>query len=64
MFYTDDSLYPENMQPLIISAAPYAPTWLPGDAEDIAVTWDEQVQVAVARPGRCSRVDVPDSLSE
>jgi uncharacterized protein (DUF849 family) len=47
MFYTDDSLYPENMQPLIISAAPYAPTWLPGDAADIAVTWDEQVQVAV-----------------
>ena len=47
MFYTDDSLYPENMQPLIISAAPYAPTWLPGDAEDIAVTWDEQVQAAV-----------------
>jgi hypothetical protein len=35
------------MNPLIISAAPYAPTWLPGDAGDIAVTWDEQVQVAV-----------------
>jgi hypothetical protein len=47
MRYTDDSLYPENMNPLIISAAPYAPTWLPGDAGDIAVTWDEQVQVAV-----------------
>ena len=47
MFYTDDSLYPENMQPLIITAAPYAPTWLPGDAADIAVTWDEQVQAAV-----------------
>ena len=47
MRYTDDSLYPENMTPLIISAAPYGPTWLPGDAEDIAVTWDEQVQAAV-----------------
>jgi len=22
------------------------PTWLPGDAEDIATTWDEQVQAA------------------
>ena len=47
MYYTDDSLYPENMQPLIITAAPYAPSWLPGDAADIAVTWDEQVQAAV-----------------
>ena len=47
MRYTDDSLYPENMQPLIITAAPYGPTWLPGDATDIAVTWDEQVQAAV-----------------
>ena len=47
MYYTDDSLYPENMRPLIITAAPYAPAWLPGDAADIAVTWDEQVQAAV-----------------
>ena len=35
------------MRPLIITAAPYAPAWLPGDATDIAVTWDEQVQAAV-----------------
>jgi uncharacterized protein (DUF849 family) len=35
------------MAPLIITAAPYGPTWLPGDAEDIALTWDEQVQAAV-----------------
>lgn len=34
------------MQPLIITAAPYGPQWLPGDA-DIPVTWDEQVQAAV-----------------
>ena len=47
MRYTDDALYPENMAPLIITAAPYGPTWLPGDATDIAVTWDEQVQAAV-----------------
>ena len=47
MYFTDDSLYPENMRPLIITAAPYAPSWLPGDADDIAVTWDEQVQIAV-----------------
>jgi uncharacterized protein (DUF849 family) len=47
VYYTDDSLYPENMQPLIITAAPYGPAWIPGDASDIPVTWDEQVQTAV-----------------
>ena len=47
MHFTDDSLYPENMKPLIITAAPYGPTWLPGDAPDIPVTWDEQVKSAV-----------------
>ena len=46
MYYTDDSIVPENMAPLIITAAPFGPQWLPGDA-DIPVTWDEQVQVAV-----------------
>jgi hypothetical protein len=24
MYFTDDSLFPENMRPLIITAAPYA----------------------------------------
>ena len=46
MYYTDDSILPENMTPLIITAAPYGPEWLPGDA-DITVSWDEQVQAAV-----------------
>jgi len=46
MYYTDDSILPENMPPLIITAAPFGPQWLPGDA-DIPVTWDEQVQAAV-----------------
>jgi uncharacterized protein (DUF849 family) len=46
MYYTDDSILPENMQPLIITVAPFGPQWLPGDA-DIPVTWDEQVQAAV-----------------
>ncbi len=46
MYYTDDSILPENMAPLIITAAPYGPEWVPGDA-DIPVTWDEQVQAAV-----------------
>jgi uncharacterized protein (DUF849 family) len=46
MYYTDDSILPENMAPLIITAAPYGPEWIPGDA-DIPVTWNEQVQVAV-----------------
>jgi uncharacterized protein (DUF849 family) len=35
------------MQPLIITAAPYGPAWLPGDASDIPLSWDEQVQAAV-----------------
>ena len=47
MRYTDDSLHPENMAPLIITAAPYGPMWVPGDASDIAISWDEQVQAAV-----------------
>jgi uncharacterized protein (DUF849 family) len=46
MYYTDNSILPEYMEPLIITAAPYGPQWLPQDA-DIPVTWDEQVQVAV-----------------
>ena len=46
MYFTDDSLFPENMQPLIITAAPYGPEWLPGDA-DVPLSWDEQVQRAV-----------------
>ena len=49
MRYTDDALYPENMAPLIITAAPYGPAWLPGDTTDIAVTWDEQVQAPSRR---------------
>jgi uncharacterized protein (DUF849 family) len=47
MYYTDDSILPDNMQPLIITAAPYGPAWLPSDSDDIPVTWDEQVQTAV-----------------
>jgi uncharacterized protein (DUF849 family) len=46
MDYTPDSILPENMAPLIITAAPFGPAWLPGDA-DIPVSWDEQVQAAV-----------------
>ena len=46
MYYTDEPILPENMAPLIITAAPYGPEWLPGDA-DIPLTWDEQVQAAV-----------------
>ena len=47
MYYTDDSILPENMAPLIITAAPYGLAWLPSDAADIPLTWDEQVQAAV-----------------
>src|SRR5262252_5312551 len=48
MYFTDRSLLPENQPPLIITAAPYGPMWVPADyPEDIPVTWDEQVQAAI-----------------
>ena len=41
-------MLPENQPPLIITAAPYGPTWIPSDfPEDIPVTWDQQVQKAI-----------------
>lgn len=48
MYFTDDSLLPENQAPLIITAAPYGPVWMPEDfPEDIDLSWDAQVQKAV-----------------
>ena len=48
MYFTNDSMLPENQQPLIITVAPYGPQWLPSDyPEDIPVTWEEQTQKAV-----------------
>jgi uncharacterized protein (DUF849 family) len=47
MHFLDDSLHPETQQKLVIQVAPYGPQYLPGDAEDIPVTMDEQVQTAV-----------------
>ena len=47
MQFLDDSLFPENQEPLVIQVAPYAPSFLPRDSDDIAVTLDEQVQKAV-----------------
>jgi uncharacterized protein (DUF849 family) len=49
MYFTDDSLLPENMAPLMITAAPYGPMWMPEDCtpdQKLPVTWDEQVQAA------------------
>ena len=47
MQFLDDSLFPENQQPLVIQVAPYGPEWTPADSDDIPVTMDEQVQKAV-----------------
>jgi len=48
MYFTDRSLLPENQPPLIITAAPYGPAWIPSDFPgEVPVTWDEQVQKAV-----------------
>ncbi len=48
MNFLDGHLFPENQPPLIITAAPYAPGWLPSDfPADIPLTMDEQIQKAV-----------------
>ena len=48
MNFLDGHLFPENQQPLIITAAPYAPGWQPSDfPEDIPVTMEDQIQKAV-----------------
>ena len=47
MQFMDDSLLPENQDPLVIQVAPYAPSFLPRDSDDIAVTMEDQVQKAV-----------------
>ena len=48
MYFTTDSLLPENQQPLMITVAPFGPQLRPADyAEDIAVSWKDQVQKAM-----------------
>ena len=48
MNFLDGHLFPEHQQPLVITAAPYAPSWVPGDfPEDIPVTMAQQIQKAV-----------------
>jgi uncharacterized protein (DUF849 family) len=48
MNFLDGSLFPENQAPLMITAAPYAPSWVPSDfPEDIPVTMQAQIQKAV-----------------
>src|SRR6185295_13461198 len=48
MNFLDGSLFPENQQKLVITAAPYGPEWMPADfPEDIPVTMEAQIQKAV-----------------
>ena len=48
MNFLDGSLFPENQDKLVITAAPYGPGWMPSDfPEDIPVTMEEQIQKAV-----------------
>ena len=47
MQFLDDSLLPENQQPLVIQVAPYGPEFLPEDSDDIPVSMDAQIQKAV-----------------
>ena len=47
MYFQKDSLLPENQEKLLITAAPYAPGFVPEDFHDIPRTLKEQVQKAV-----------------
>jgi uncharacterized protein (DUF849 family) len=48
MNFLDGSLFPENQNKLVITAAPYGPEWIPSDfPEDIPVTMEAQIQKAV-----------------
>jgi len=48
MNFLDGSLFPENQEKLVITAAPYGPEWIPSDfPEDIPVTMEAQIQKAV-----------------
>lgn len=47
MHFLDDSLLPENQQPLIIQVAPFGPEFLTTDSDDIPVSLDAQIQRAV-----------------
>ena len=48
MYFTQDALLPENQAPLMITAAPFGPQWMPSDyPEDIAVSWEAQAQKAL-----------------
>ena len=48
MHFQDGALFPENMEKLVITVAPYGPEWMPADyPEDIPVSMDAHVQKAV-----------------
>jgi uncharacterized protein (DUF849 family) len=48
MNFLDGSLFPENQDKLVITAAPYGPEWMPADfPEDIPVSMAAQIQKAV-----------------
>src|SRR5499426_1194090 len=48
MNFLDGSLFVENQDKLVITAAPYGPEWIPSDfPEDIPITMEQQVQKAV-----------------
>ena len=48
MHFQDGALFPENMEKLVITVAPYGPEWMPADfPDDIPVSMDEHVQKAV-----------------
>ena len=48
MNFLDGSLFPENQDKLVITAAPYGPEWIPSDfPEDIPVRMEDQIQKAV-----------------
>ena len=51
MNFLDGSLFPENQDKLVITAAPYGPEWIPSDfPEDIPVTTEAQIRDQMGKP--------------
>ena len=49
MNFLDGSLFPENQDKLVITAAPYGPEWIPSDfPEDIPVSMKTNLRELVA----------------
>jgi hypothetical protein len=51
MYFTDDSLLPENQEPLIVKAARWRPRWLPSDGTITSVEIGRPASGAASQRG-------------